>query len=107
MTRVWYVAQRAGLTIPYLIQTEIGADAKDFAAPKVSPAEALAIHRRFRQSADTPSLAVRILSFTRGELLLKQGDHRPPPQCHFRRKARSRSYFLMMFSSNHRVISPR
>lgn len=67
--RVWYVARREGLTIPYPIQMEYGpGEHPGPAAP--SPTEALAAHARFTPALSHPSArppAVR--DYARGETI--------------------------------------
>jgi small-conductance mechanosensitive channel len=74
MTRVWYAAQRAGLTIPYPIATEIGVEAREFYPAKPSPLSVLASHPRFTENGLAANLGMQLLSYTRGETLLRQGD---------------------------------
>lgn len=76
MTRVWYAAQRAGLTMPYPIQAEVAAEALGFLAPPPpSPQAVLSGHPRFSESREEAAgLGMRLLVFSQGETLLEQGD---------------------------------
>jgi len=67
--RVWYVARREGLTIPYPIQMEYG-PGESPGRPEPSPAEALKSHARFAPALAHPSgrrPAVR--DYARGETI--------------------------------------
>ena len=67
--RVWYVARREGLTIPYPIQMEYG-PGESPGRPEPSPAEALKPHARFAPALAHPSgrrPAVR--DYARGETI--------------------------------------
>lgn len=72
MTRLWYMAQRAGLTIPYPIAIEVGDTAGEFARRRAVDSQTLVHnHPQFRTA---PEAGQRLLRFSPGEFLLKQGD---------------------------------
>jgi hypothetical protein len=73
VTRIWYVAKRRGLTIPYPIVNHVNFDAgQPFGAPSATASE------RLREFARMPELKtdageVRALSFGRHEVVFEEG----------------------------------
>lgn len=74
VTRIWYVAKRHGLTMPYPIVSQINYEARTpFGATAVSAADQL---RRFSGLADLPASTgeVRSLTFGRREVVFAEGS---------------------------------
>lgn len=74
LTRAYYVARRAGLTIPFPTSVELAEDAQRLQQQRaIDPRAVLARHPQF-ELPETGSPGMDILEFARGELLLKEGD---------------------------------
>lgn len=74
MTRLWYVARRAGLTIPFPIQMEYS-PGENPGTPAPRPSDLLAKHPRFKPAvADGPSeKQASVIDFAKGETIQPHG----------------------------------
>jgi len=75
MTRLWYVARREGLSIPFPITMEYS-PGENPGAPKASPQELLRNHPRFKPALKDASVGQpSVVEFAKGEVV--QGKDRP------------------------------
>ena len=73
MTRLWYVARREGLTIPFPIQMEYGPGENPGATPR-SPAEWLQSHSRFQPAVKSDEASQPlVIDFAQGEAIHAKG----------------------------------
>jgi small-conductance mechanosensitive channel len=74
MTRLWYVARRAGLTIPFPIQMEYG-PGENPGAPPPNPSNLLSKYPRFRPAAPegTSEHQSPVIDFAKGETIQAHG----------------------------------
>lgn len=74
MTRLWYVARRAGLTIPFPIQMEYN-PGENPGAPAPNPGELLARHPRFKPALGnaSPDHQPAVIDYAKGETIQSHG----------------------------------
>ncbi|MBM4095744.1 MAG: mechanosensitive ion channel [Planctomycetes bacterium] len=75
MTRLWYVARRAGLTIPFPIQMEYS-PGENPGQPSPSPSSILARHPRFKPALnpELPDRQPSVVDYAKGEPVQRHGS---------------------------------
>ena len=75
LSRIWYVAKRHGLTLPYPVQVELQhGNERPFTAPQPEAAELLAQFPRLPEIPTEDQARTRTLIFGAGERLFDEGD---------------------------------